>query len=148
MISKYEKLLGIMSSCVMPDVKVAYVARYRSEKDRIDHIKERLLADGYEVVNTEEPITQDGRAVLHIGRESFALTKEEHKNRLDSAFKAKETDTVRDGTEIPGEALASVLCPACRAVMAKEPVCPNCSKGQAGFKILCICTECSRQVYL
>lgn len=49
---------------------------------------------------------------------------------------------------VPGESLSSVLCPACQSVMAKSPICPNCSKGKAGFKILCQCTECGHEVYL
>jgi len=106
-----------------------------------------LLASGFEIVEADGPLTQDGREVIFANGARLALRPEAHRERLEKAFVT--TGNRKPGKPPrPGEGLSSVLCPACQAIMAKSPVCPNCSKGKAGFKILCICTECNHEVYL
>lgn len=95
-------------------------------------------------------ITPDGREVLWIDDHAYALRPDIHAERLAEAKQRIEATTTqkKKPAQTPGESLTSVLCPSCRAVMAKQPVCPSCAKGKAGFKILCVCTECGHEVYL
>lgn len=99
-------------------------------------------------------ITPDGREVLWVDNQSYALRPEIHARRLSEGItEAKQriitTPTQKKKPEqAPGEAITSVLCPVCYSIMAKFPVCPRCDKGRDGFKILCICTACNHEVYL
>lgn len=94
-----------------------------------------------------------GRDILWANGRAMAL-KDEVRQRLVAEAAEREQAKAQYATDRPkitakpGESLASVLCPACQSIMAKSPICPNCAKGKAGFKILCICTECSHEVYL
>lgn len=107
---------------------------------------------GWERINLPYgTLMYDGRPVQWVGRKGFVLPPEVFKQRLAEAFEAARAQPETKRTQAqskPGESLTSVLCPACRSVMAKSPICPNCSKGKAGFKILCQCTECGHEVYL
>jgi len=98
-----------------------------------------------------DALMYEGQPVQWVGRKAFILPPEEFERRRVAALEdAKRRDEAAKPkvTAKPGESLASVLCPACQSIMAKSPVCPNCTKGKAGYKILCICTECSHEVYL
>ena len=93
----------------------------------------------------------EGRPVQWVGRKAFVLPPEIFEQRRLEAIKAAKARDEMARPKIqaePGESLTSVLCPACRSVMAKSLICPNCAKGKAGFKILCVCTECGHEVPL
>lgn len=110
-----------------------------------------LLEIGWEEVEAEmgAAVAADGRDVLWSGGRALAL-KHEVRQRLvaEAAAKARSKATADKPADKPGESLTSVLCPACRGVMAKHPICPNCSKGRDGFKVLCTCVECGHEVHL
>lgn len=100
----------------------------------------------------ETMMLDDGRPVVWVDRHAFVLPMDEHQRRvawaLEMAQRGQQRPPKNHVNDRPGESLTSVLCPSCRAEMAKSPVCPNCAKGKAGFKILCICTECGHEVFL
>lgn len=96
-------------------------------------------------------IHADGQPVQWVGRRAFVLPVDVYQLRRAAALEDAKKLAQAAAHKIkatPGESLTSVLCPSCRSIMAKQPICPNCSKGKAGFKILCQCTECSHEVYL
>lgn len=137
----------------MAAVREAYIARVRLEKGAIERLRRDMPIRGYEEVSDPGLLTTDGREVIVMYGKRWALRPDVHaQRRADSLAEAKRLDdTARAAqrhAEKPGESLTCVLCPSCKSVMAKAPVCPNCAKGKAGFKILCACTECGHEVYL
>lgn len=107
-----------------------------------------MLEAGWEVVDVgnDAAVLPDGRTISRDAGVPMALRMDIHQRRLGEAFAS--TVTEQNEESLPGEALTSVLCPACKSSMAKSPICPNCSKGKAGFKVLCVCIECGHEVYL
>lgn len=141
-----DKLYFAMLRTPFEHVRQAFVQRSRVEHDRVDDTAMWMADRGYELVDAPEGslITDDGREIIHVFGTAWALRAEVHTARLQAALAGGQ----RAKPAVPGEGLASVLCPACRSIMAKSPVCPNCSKGRQGYKILCICSECNHEVYL
>lgn len=148
MITQKEILKSAYLSLPIDAARSLWIERVSNHHIAAESILALLLHDDWETVEVAEgeAITADGRAVLRIGPTALALRVEEHERRLVEAF-AQDTPRSPPAPK-PGESLTSVLCPSCRAVMAKAPVCPNCAKGKAGYKILCQCTECAHEVYL
>jgi rubrerythrin len=152
MIKKYEKIIAMMDEDSIDALAtVAQKVSIRRANIRKEAL-ESLLAGDFERVDAVGTVTADGREVLVADGVTVALRPEIHAERREKAFadaaqRAKDVKPTPKA-ETPGEALTSVLCPSCQSVMAKQPVCPNCSKGKAGFKILCACTECGHEVYL
>jgi hypothetical protein len=148
MLTKAEKTMNAFLSLDVGDARSAWIKKVKGEKQGRASVIASMVESGFEVVGAgiEDVITNDGREIVRIGDVALALTGDEHIKRRDTALKAAVAN--KRAAAKPGESLSSVRCPFCQSVMAKSPVCPNCSKGKAGFKILCICTECSHEVYL
>ena len=105
-----------------------------------------LVAGGWEMVDAMSgDVMFEGRPLIWAHGKAWAMGKEMMAERLKLTLPPESPPAKK---ETPGEALTSVLCPACQAVMAKAPVCPNCAKGKQGFKVICACTECGHEVYL
>jgi hypothetical protein len=123
-----------------------WIFRARAESGRIANERSWMESQGFERVDADPgfAILPDGREVIKAAGATWALRADVHADRLATALKNARKKT----PSTPGEGVSAVLCPACKSVMAKSPVCPGCAKGRAGFKILCICTECSHEVYL
>jgi len=107
-----------------------------------------MIKAGFERVEAIPGIMPDGREAVRVVGASWAMRQDVHAKMLEEAFDAGKRAKSKQAKSCPGEGLTSVRCPICSAVMAKSPVCPRCAKGQAGYKILCICTECDHEVYL
>lgn len=141
-----------MAAATDDDVRAAYIIRMRDAMGRRERAMEDMAKAGFERVDVTPGLMPDGREAVRVGGASWAMRQDVHAKMLKEAFaaskKSKKSRNPAPEKSSPGEGLTSVLCPACSAVMAKEPVCPNCAKGKAGYKILCICTECGHEVYL
>lgn len=122
-----------------------WIFRARVESNRIQDGLKAMEERGFEQISAtpDAIVTEDGREILRAYGKAWALHIDIHNARLALSFKEAKQEQ-----PLPGEALTSVLCPVCRSVMAKQPICPNCAQGKAGFKILCQCTECGHEVYL
>jgi len=127
------------------------VSRHRTEQDHAATLTE----SGFELVDVAPGATSVGelaltRPLVWVGKKAFALRPDFflEQRRVAMAEAVEKKSSKGAAPQSPGEGLAAVLCPACHAMMAKEPVCPNCSKGRAGFKILCQCTVCGHEVFL
>ena len=155
MINSDERLLARLNQTPFEIVRSVFIQRTRMEKGRIDEARAWLRGRGYEEIEADDGqlLTDDGREILRAQGKTWALSPQAHLERKREAQEmarklAEAAAMQKPKTEKPGESLTSVLCPSCHAVMAKAPVCPNCSKGKAGFKILCACTDCGHEVYL
>jgi hypothetical protein len=148
MLTKAEKITNAFLSLDLTESRAAWIKKIRGEKFGLAAIVAGMVNSGFEVVNAgpDDILTRDGREIIRVGDAALALNADEHIKRRDAALKS--AVATKRATAKPGESLSSVLCPSCQSVMAKSPVCPNCSKGKAGFKILCICSECHHEVYL
>lgn len=116
---------------------------------RVDYAS--LLSLGWEeaVATRGSKLSDDGREVIWSGGRALALRPEVRQQIVAEAAEREQNKAKPVAkAEKPGESLTSVLCPVCRSAMAKVPVCPNCAKGKAGFKTLCVCTDCGHEVYL
>jgi len=135
-----------MLSAELGALRKLWIFRARAEHGRLASELAWMESQGFERVSADPStlLLPDGREVVHAMGRAWSLRIDVHTARLTAALK----NGHKAHRQVPGEALASVLCPACQSTMAKSPVCPNCAKGKAGFKILCICTECSHEVYL
>jgi rubrerythrin len=134
----------IMLAADFSTLRTLWIFRARAESGRIANDRAWMIENGYEEVEAAGGAValEDGREILRTAKKAWALRMDVHTERLSAALRSARKEPSA------GEGLAAVLCPACKSAMAKSPVCPNCSKGKAGFKILCICTECNHEVYL
>jgi len=139
----YHRAIAAMSMLDIDSARKVYINDVRAKKMTATNLE----ALGFEPVDESGPVTKDGREVVRVRGRAWALRPEVHAEMLAAAFAEKKAQR-KESSSHPGEALTSVRCPACQSVMAKSPVCPGCAKGRAGFKILCICTECNHEVYL
>lgn len=155
---KLQALISRLSGTDFPTVRTAYITRAREEHGRVSATLVGMMERGMVEIDAsvDAVMTDDGRPIMRFAGRALVHTPEVHAKLQMEALKAakKQQDAKEAATRgelkppPPGEALASVLCPSCRATMAKSPVCPNCEKGQAGYKIICICTQCGHEVYL
>jgi len=139
----YHRAIVAMALLDADAARKVYINDVRAKKMRATN----LDALGFEQVAESGHMASDGREIIHVRGRGYALRPEVHAEMLAAAFAEKKAQRKGSSSQ-PGESLTSVLCPACQSVMAKSPVCPNCAKGRAGFKILCICADCGHEVYL
>jgi len=140
---KIIKAAAALAALPLESARQVYIADVQAR--RISGSLEDL---GFEAVDEAGPVTKDGREIVRVRGRDYALRPEVHAEMLAAAFAEKKAQRKGQVNSQPGESLTSVLCPSCQSAMAKSPICPNCAKGKAGFKILCICTECAHEVYL
>lgn len=151
MISKEEKLRHLLNSLTHDEVRRVYDEWEQVAAARTQSLRAMVLADGFQEISDAPPdavALPDGREILRVDGQAYALPIETHLLRLAEAMEATKKAQPVLVRQKPGEGLASVLCPLCGSVMAKSPICPNCSAGRKGFKILCTCTDCGHEVYL
>ena len=142
----------------MVDATIRALVRISRSNRRLvsEHVAEYMAENGYMHIDVVPDALligdgADSRPVYWIGGQAYAQSAEDHRLKTQAAIMQKvqiAREKERSASDRPGESLSAVLCPACRAIMAKSPICPNCTKGKQGFKILCICTDCGHEVYL
>lgn len=111
-------------------------------------IASSMEADGYDVVDADGPLTNDGREVVRIHDTAYALRPEVHAERLSTAFDAgrqrqagaqpKEAETK---SVVGTESLSSMVCPKCGDALQHTAVCPKCAAGRLGYRhrYTCVC---------
>lgn len=148
-----NKLAWEMRRCGIDATRAAWADYIREVSGRLS-LDEWFAAQGYELsdsVTHAGGISRDGRPVIIDAQgRTWVMSAQEFIRQRDAAIAAAVSARKDKPPKqpAPGESLASVLCPVCFAVMAKSPICPNCSKGRSGYKILCACTECGHEVFL
>lgn len=141
MLMKKEKILEYIDRLSFEEVRSAWIARCRAENDRLDMVDESLIADGFERVETDGPITADGREVMRIRGRAYALRAEVHTERLAQRFEAakkrraeKQPEQSETKSVVGTESLSSMVCPKCGDNLQHTSVCPKCAAGQRGYK--------------
>ena len=127
--SKVTDTLRRMMSLPLEVAQSVWEARARADAS-LDELEAKLLADGYERVECESPITEDGRQVLRFNDRAYALRPEVHKERLATEFEAEKAARLASETKsVVGTESISTL------------VCPKCAAGKLGYRhrYLCVC---------
>lgn len=147
MIKNIDRIIGKLSALSLADVKTAYIQRFYIERDRLDHVTERLIDNGYEWIDDPgTPVTYDGREVLRIGRRAFALRTGVHVERLREAMEHERA--MREQDVQRSESVAAITCPQmiegkpCGGALNRAPVCPSCVTGRMGYKYRYTCESC------
>jgi len=148
----HDRLMREVMVLPISAVRRIWVARVAAEESSRLNAREWMRSQGYaeytgdtrEIIQTgDAEYATDGSVLVRAGGRLWVMAGDRFAARQAAATRSATAEPSR-----PGESMTSVLCPACQSPMAKSPVCPNCSKGKAGFKILCTCTECTHEVYL
>lgn len=151
MITSQEKLIGYMSRMDFNDVRVAWIARARSEAGRHQRVSESMIALGFEQVaaNDGATMTDDGREIMWIEGTAWALTIDKHAQRVQAALaaeKAKRQTPQHD--EQPGSATRCVEIISgqlCGGDLIISPVCPKCALGKHGVVATATCDVCGHK---
>lgn len=148
---KQEKILSYIDNLPLPVVRAAWVARCRAENDRTEELEASLAADGFERVETDRPITDDGREIMRIRGRAYALRPEVHAERLAKRLDVARTQHVEKKAALQSEvkeAIAATTCPQmrdgkpCGGALNRKGVCPGCVAGKMGYKYRYTCESC------
>jgi hypothetical protein len=132
-------------------VKRAYILRIRREKQSAAESEQYLHDRGYEKVGVEPSalLTPDGREVVRLFGEPWALRPEVHKARLEEAMRhEKMVNAAASKTGPVSEGISNIRCPQmvngtpCGAALNLKPVCRSCLTGKAGFRFRYSCESC------
>lgn len=119
-------------------LRSAYIARVKGDKA----LASRMQTDGYERVEGET-ITPDGREIVTIRGQGWALRPDVHAERLAKAFEdAKRALPEPETKSVVGtEALSKMTCPKCGDSLQHTAVCPKCAAGKLGYRhrYACVC---------
>lgn len=147
MITQEEKLYRYMSIASLATCRKAWVARVMTEKSRLSAVKSALINDGFEPVDTELPMTDDGREVMHIpGVGAWALRPDIHEMRRLEAIAAAEER--RRASMAEDKMMTSNVCHSlidnqlCGGHIVSKPICPRCALGRSGVVETRTCDVC------
>lgn len=110
-----------------------------------------LTRDGWERVSADaESRIYDGRPVIWVHGQSWALRPEIHAERLAQRFEAARQRQAEQRPEQPEikEAIASTTCPQmvdgkpCGGALNRRGVCPSCVTGRMGYRYRYTCESC------
>lgn len=87
-------------------------------------------------VSSSDVITADGRDVLRINGQAYALRQEIHIARMEKEFEAAKTAQTKTSTKsvVGTEGLSGMVCPKCGDSLQYSAVCGACAAGKAGYK--------------
>ena len=155
MLMKQEKILEYVDRLPIESVRAAWIARCRAENDRMDKLEEQLFADGFERVEADDFLTEDGREALRIRDRAYALRPDVHAERLARRLAAAEKRVAEKKAAQPEavkEAIAATTCPQmiggkpCGGALNRKGVCPGCVTGKMGYKYRYTCESCGFDV--
>lgn len=143
-----HKLFLRMKTLSRNDVRNTYVNYLRSENSRIDKGRAAMVEIGYERTDCADKITSDGREVIDIYGQKWALRPDVHAERLAQLFEAAKQRQVDQETKEPEtksvagtESLSAMICPKCGDALQHTVVCPSCAAGKIGYRhrYVCVC---------
>ena len=135
-------------------VRTAFIAAARREAGRIADDEEWLRNRGYEPVEVDSgsSLTHDGREVLRLRGQPWALRPDVHATRLAEAIEqARQRDAALSEQQRHQIAQPPTICPAiidgqlCGGVLSATPVCPRCALGKQGVAQIMTCDVCGAQ---
>lgn len=151
MITSQEKLIGYMSRMEFDDVRVAWIARARSEAGRQQRVAESMFALGFEPVTASAgaAMTDDGREIMWIEDGAWALTADKHAQRVQAAIAAEKAkrqtsqhDEQPDSANRCVEIISGQLC---GGDLIISPICPKCALGKQGVVATATCDVCGHK---
>lgn len=125
------------------DVRAAFIARARLRNGRASAVQS-LVDAGLERVELAAGATKnDGREIVWVSGEAWALRPEIHAERLAHAFEeAKKHKHASETKSVVGtESLSAMTCPKCGDALQHTAVCPACAAGKLGYRhrYTCVC---------
>lgn len=152
MIKDIERLTVKLASLDMETVQALYDKRRAVESERQKGAEQYLIEQGYErvFVDDEAFLTEDGREIIRLAGQAWALLPRVHEDRRERAIAgAQLIETQRRAAEqesntksvVGTEALSALVCPKCGDSLQYSAVCPKCTAGQRGFRhsYVCVC---------
>ena len=153
MLKSKDRLVANMSVCDMETVRTAYIDRARIESCRIADTKQWMLDSGFEVLDipSDQLLSDDGREVLHLYGNAWALKPEVHAQRLAEAMeRAKQRDAAMaeqqpqptQPIQPPTTCTSLIDGQLCGGTLIRASVCPRCALGKSGVEATLTCDVC------
>ena len=141
MINAREKLGASMTSMPMDWVRSAFIDRSRIESGRISDTRQWMLGNGFELLDIPDGqlLTDDGREVLRVAGQAWALRPEIHAQRLTEAMALARQ---RDNGRPPATCAALIDGQLCGGTLLRAAVCPRCALGKQGVAATLTCDVC------
>ena len=138
-----HRLIQVLFQSADADVRSAYIVRMSDALGRRNRVSAAMAGRGYERVDDMGPVTVDGREVVRVSSEAWALRPDIHAERLAAAFDAAKKRQPEPETKsvVGTEALSAMACPKCGDSLQHTAVCPNCAAGKLGYRhrYTCVC---------
>lgn len=148
MINTIEKIFAYQEFSA---VRAAFIAAAKRESGRIQDDADWLRGRGYERIDAQpgQLLTTDGREVLRLRGDAWALRPETHAKRLAEAMeRARQRDGVMATQQPAQPATPPTICPSlidgqlCGGTLVQMPVCPRCALGKQGIAATLTCDVC------
>lgn len=132
-------------------VRTAFIAAARREAGRVADDEGWLRDRGYEPVEVDSgsSLTHDGREVLRLRGQPWALRPETHAKRLAEAIdQARQRDAAMAAQQEPSPPKSPTVCSAlidgqlCGGTLVRAAVCPRCALGKMGVDATMTCDVC------
>jgi rubrerythrin len=136
------KLLRALLEAEDADVRRAVAVRMRDATGRSRRAAEMMVSLGYEPTDYTT-WTDDGREVVRVAGQSWAVNKSTHASEIAAALEAERRQPrAADTKSVAGtESLSSIACPKCGDTLQHTSVCPSCAAGKLGYRhrYACVC---------
>lgn len=134
-------------------VRTAFIAAARREAGRVADDEGWLRDRGYEPVEVDSgsSLTRDGREVLRLRGQPWALRPETHAKRLAEAIdQARQRDAAMAAQQAqqPKQTAQQTTCTSlidgqlCGGTLVRAAVCPRCALGKSGVAATLTCDVC------
>lgn len=141
--SMSDRIFAAMMHKDFGAVRSAYIARAKVESGQVKSIAAHMAEQGYEAIDAGGAVTDDGREIVRVRGQSYALRPDVHAERLAAAFKAaKKAQPEPETKSVVGtESLSAIVCPKCGDSLQHTAVCPSCAAGKLGYRhrYTCVC---------
>lgn len=151
MITIVEKITIGLAQLNMSEVEALYSKRVAIESDRQRGAVDYLASQGYEVVSEDGKLTSDGREIVRVAGESWALKPEIHAQRLaaameqarqrDAAIAEQQAQQSKQATQ-PTTCTSLIDGQLCGGNLVRAAVCPRCALGKMGVAATLTCDVC------
>lgn len=134
-----------------PVVRAAFIAAARRESGRVQDDAAWLRGRGFEPVDAQsgQLLTTDGREVLRLHGDAWALRPEVHARRMAEAVeRSKRLGALRKQVDQGAAVAQPATCTAlidgqlCGGTLVNVPVCPRCALGKSGVAATLTCDVC------
>ena len=148
MINHKERIVSILNTMSIADIKSAYVYTILARKEDSNKAHEHILSDGFLEVSADAHdgyLTPDGKEVYKFNDRWYVLNDEKIEERRQLMIKQnneipKEVKTDDTKVVVDTEKLSEYKCPKCSEYMAVHKLCGKCGAYRLGYTHKYICT--------